>query len=141
MAEIGRRSRSVSGIGDVNLVLPAVLVVVGVIVATLGRIIGIGIAVGAILALLNSIVLVKRVELAVDSANAAVATISMQIGLLLTFGGIGAVTLIMLIVSVPMAVAMGITFFAAQTGEVYLFYRARNAGSGGAVTLGKDPSR
>lgn len=121
-----RQLRAAWGIADVSLLLPAVVVVVGVAVTLSGRSLGIGIAIGSVLALVNSAVLVKRVEFAVDSANAAIATVSMQVGLVLTFAAIGGITLILLIVAVPVAIAMGITFFIAQTGEILLYFRARN---------------
>ena len=112
---------------------------VGLAIAVSGRLFGLGIAVGAVMAVLNSTFLIKRVQFAVDSPSAAVATVSMQVGLLLTFGVIGLVTLLLLVLSVQMAVAMGITFFAVQTGEIVLYYlghSGRPAG-GGARLVGR----
>lgn len=122
-----RRLRSAWGVGDINVVLPLLLVVAGGIVAASGRIVGFGIIVGALLAMVNSALLVKRVQYAVGSESPGVAMVSMQVGLLLTFLGIGAITLILLVTSVLMAIAMGVTFFVAQTAEILLYYRKRRA--------------
>ena len=124
MAKV-RELRTAWGVSEIGLTLPSIVFVAGMVVAATGRIAGFGIAIGACLAFLNAVVLLKRVELAIASDNAAIATVSMQVGLLSTFAVIGAVTVILLLTSVPMAVGMAVTFFAVETAEFALFYRSR----------------
>jgi len=123
-----RRVLGPLGLDGVSFGLPALAVVAAVVLSLAGQpLIGAGIAVGAVLALLNSSLLIKRIDLAVRSGNPAAALISMQLGLLVTFTIVGAVTVLMLLSSVRMTVAMAISFFIAQTAELLLFYWARQS--------------
>jgi hypothetical protein len=120
-----RQLRAAWRIEDVNLIFPALIAAAGIVIAATGHMFGLGILIGAIVAGANSALLLKRVQLAVESPSPAIATVSMQVGLMLTFVAIGAITLLLLVISVPLAVAMALTFFVAQTGEIGLFYWTR----------------
>lgn len=123
-----RSPRSVGGVpfGDVNFVVPALVILAGVIVAVAGKgYIGVGIGVGAILAYFNSWLLASRIELATATGDSAAAMISMQLGLLVTFTVVGGLTILMVFISLPMTVAMAISFFLTQTAELAMYYRAR----------------
>lgn len=123
-----RSSRTVGGVafGDVNVVVPALVMVAGAAVALNGKgYIGAGIAVGALLAYFNSWLLASRIEVATSTGVAAAAMISMQLGLLVTFTVVGGLTILMVFISLSMTVAMAITFFLTQTAELGLYYRAR----------------
>lgn|GEM_PF-1943910 len=112
--------------GDVNAVLPALIVMGSAVVALVGRpLLGAGIAAGALGAYLNSGLLVKRIQLAASTGDPAGAMIAMQVGMLVTFLLAGGITVAMLFVSVTMTVAMAIAFFVTQTLELALYYRSR----------------
>lgn len=116
--------------GDVNGLFPVVVIAVAVGVAASGRgYIGAGIAVGALLALMNSSLLLRRIAGAVETGNPAAAMISMQVGLLVTFTVVAAVTVLLVLVSRSMAVAMGISFFVTQTGQIAVFFLERHGQS------------
>jgi hypothetical protein len=100
----------------------------GAVVAMVGRgYLGLGIGVGALLAYFNSWLLASRIELATATGEAAAAMISMQLGLLVTFTVVGGLTVLMVFISLPMTVAMAISFFLTQTAELALYYRARRS--------------
>jgi hypothetical protein len=128
-----RSSRTVGGVafGDVNIVLPALVIVAGAAVAIAGKgYLGVGIGVGALLAYFNSWLLASRIEVATSTGVAAAAMISMQLGLLVTFTVVGGLTILMVFISLPMTVAMAISFFLTQTAELGLYYRARRSRRG-----------
>ena len=117
-----------SGLGDVNLIVPGLVVLSGIGVSIAGRpYIGIGIAVGALLAVLNTVLLIKRVDMAAASGLAPVAMVSMQLGLLVTFTVIGGVAVVMVLINLSMTIAMAISLFGTQTAELLLYYRARRS--------------
>ncbi len=122
----GRGGLRKFAMGDVNLLLPALVIIGAVGVAVSDHpYIAVGIAVGAVLAYVNSGLLAKRIMLAATTGNAGAAMISMQVGLLVTFTVVGAITVGMVLISRPMTVAMAICFFVVQTAELVLYYRAR----------------
>ena len=113
---------------DVSAIFPIAVVAGGALFTIMSHdLIGAGIGVGAILAYVNSGLLAKRVDVAVDTGNAAAAMIAMQVGLIVTFTFVGLVTVAMLYISLQMTVAMGISFFICQTIELLLYYRTRRA--------------
>jgi hypothetical protein len=108
------------------MVVPAVVIAAGAGVALTGKgYVGVGIAVGALLAYFNSWLLASRIELATSTGVAAAAMISMQLGLLVTFTVVGGLTVLMVFISLQMTIAMAITCFLTQTAEVGVYYRAR----------------
>ncbi len=122
----GRGGLRKFAMGDVNLLLPALVIIGAIGVAVSDHpYIAVGIAVGAVLAYVNSGLLAKRIMLAATTGNAGAAMISMQVGLLVTFTVVGAITVGMVLNSRPMTVAMAICFFVVQTAELVLYYRAR----------------
>lgn len=116
------------GLEDLNVLLPGFVIAAGLGTIVAGKPpIGVGIAVGAMLALLNSVLLVKRIDLAIASGMAVTAMIAMQLGLFVTFTLVGAITVVMVLISLPMTIAMAISFFGVQTAELILYYRARRS--------------
>lgn len=125
-----RRSLEPLGLGDVSIMLPLAAIVVSFAVGITGHgYVGIGITIGALLAFLNSGLLVKRIDVAAMAPNPGAALIAMQLGLLITFTVVGGLTLVMIHISVQMTVAMAISFLVSQTGELIFVYRARKARS------------
>ena len=123
-----RRALEPFGLSDVSLLVPAGALGVALIVGLAGRpYIGAGITVGAILAFLNSGLLVKRINVAASAPNPGTALIAMQLGLLVTFTVVAIITVLMIQISVEMTVAMALAFLAAQTLELVLVYRARKS--------------
>lgn len=116
---------------DVNPVLPAVIAATGIVLVGAGRpFVGVGLIAGALLAFLNSWLLVKRIDLAAATGNAPAAMVSMQLGLLVTFTVVGGMTVGMIFVSRTMTIIMAITFFVTQTLELLLYYWARRSRMG-----------
>jgi hypothetical protein len=115
--------------GRVNPLVPLVAIVVGLVLASTGRPpIGFGVAIGGALAYFNGVVLSRRVDLAAVAGNAAGALAVMQVGLLVTMTIIGVVTVILVKVSLPLAVATAAGFGATQMVILATFYwtHARN---------------
>ncbi|HZT96223.1 MAG TPA: hypothetical protein VFB34_05235 [Chloroflexota bacterium] len=111
---------------DVNPLLPVAVIGGAVAVTAFGLpFIGAGIAAGSVLAYVNSALLARRIQLATATGDTAAAMISMQLGLLVTFTVVAGITVLMVLISRPMTVAMAITFFVVQTAELALYYRAR----------------
>jgi hypothetical protein len=81
-----------------------------------------GIAIGAVLALLNGLILSKRVEFAATTGNVAQALMVMQIGLLVTFTIVGIATVILIHFSLPLTVGCALGFVVAQLGILGAFY-------------------
>ena len=121
--------RSLPTVGRVNLLVPALAVLVGACVYVVGyRSIGAGIAVGAILAFLNGVLLSERVEVAADMGDLGRALLVMQLGLLVTATVIALVTIALIHFSLAMAVASAIGFVVTQMAIIGEFYFSR-AGS------------
>lgn len=112
----------VSG-GRVNPVFPALVVVSGCAVAAAGnRAVGAGVAVGAILAYVNGLVLSRRIDLASLTGNVGGAMLVMQAGLLVSLTIVGLTTIVLVKISVAMAVASAAGFAAAQFAILAAFY-------------------
>jgi hypothetical protein len=117
--------------GRVNPLVPAGVVLVGLVGFLLGqRWVGGGIAVGALLAFANGVLLSRRVELAADTGDLGRALLVMQVGLLLTATVIGLVTVVLVRFSLAMAVASAVGFVLTQMAILGAFYfsYARTAG-------------
>jgi hypothetical protein len=80
------------------------------------------VAIGAVLAYANGLILSRRVDLAAAAGNAAGALAVMQVGLLVTMTIIGVVTIILVKVSVPLAVATAAGFGTSQMVILATFY-------------------
>ncbi|HCG03520.1 MAG TPA: hypothetical protein DEV93_23665 [Chloroflexi bacterium] len=110
-------------VGRVNPLVPTVVIVSGAIVFAFGlRWIGAGMAVGALLAFANGIMLSRRVELAADTGDLGRALLVMQVGLLLTATVIGLVTVVLVRFSLAMAVASAAGFVVTQMAILGAFY-------------------
>jgi prepilin signal peptidase PulO-like enzyme (type II secretory pathway) len=126
------RGSFASGNGRVSPVVPVVVVLAGLACAVAGYTsIGIGVAVGAVLAYMNALVLSRRVDMAADLGNIGLALLSMQLGLLLSATIIGIVVVVLIHFSLTLAVAAAAGFAVAQIGGLAVFYwtRARGGGS------------
>ncbi len=113
----------------VNPLVPVVVLIAGLGYAAASSLpIGTGIAVGAVLAYVNGIVLSRRVDVASLTGNVASALMVMQVGLLITLGMVAVVTIILIKISLAMAVACAIGFAATHLAILATFYvtQARN---------------
>ena len=81
-----------------------------------------GIAIGAALALLNGLILSKRVEFAARTGSVAQALMVMQIGLLVTFTIVGIATVILIHFSLALTIACAIGFVVSQLAVLAAFY-------------------
>ncbi len=109
--------------GRVNPLIPGVIALAGLgIVLARYRPIGLGIAIGAGLALLNALILSKRVEFAASTGSVAQALMVMQIGLLVTFTIVGIATVILIHYSLPLTIGCAIGFLTAQLAILAAFY-------------------
>jgi hypothetical protein len=109
--------------GRVNPIVPAAVIVAGLIVFATGRQwIGAGVAIGAVLAYVNSLLLSRRVDLAASTGNVAGALMVMQVGLLVTMAIIGVTTIVLVQISLAMAVASAAGFGIAQIAILAAFY-------------------
>lgn len=114
----------------VNPVPPAIVAAAGLVLLLAGyRMSGAGIAAGALLAVINSVLLSGRVEVATASGDMARALLIMQSGLMVTFVVVGAAAIILVKISVALAVAAAISFGVTQMIILATFYwtRARRA--------------
>lgn len=110
----------------VNPYAPLPVLVGGLALAAAGfRDAGIGVAVGSILAVVNSLLLSGRVEVAAESGDVARALLVMQAGLFITFAIVGAATVALVHFSIPLAVGAAIGFGTAQTLILATFYWTR----------------
>jgi hypothetical protein len=110
----------------VNPYAPIPVLLAGVaLIATGYRDVGIGVAVGSVLAVVNSLLLSGRVEVAAESGDVAQALLVMQAGLFVTFVIVGVATVILVHFSVPLAVGSAIGFGIAQTLILMAFYWTR----------------
>jgi hypothetical protein len=109
--------------GRVNPIGPVVVAFVGVAIYASGRTsIGVGVAVGAVLAYVNGLLLSRRVDLAVSTANIGGALLVMQAGLLVTMAVIGVAEVVMVRISLSMAVASAAGFGVAQIAILATYY-------------------
>jgi hypothetical protein len=118
-----------AALGRVNPYVPlAVIAAGGILLVAASRPVGIGVAVGAVLAFVNMLLLSGRVEVAADTGDMARAMLVMQIGLITTFAIIAVVTVVLVHFSVSMAVAAAGGFIVAHLGMLAAFYwtRGRN---------------
>ncbi len=107
----------------VNPYAPLPVLLAGVALVAAGyRDVGIGVAVGSLLAVVNSLLLSGRVEVAAESGDVARALLIMQAGLFVTFAIVGAATVVLVHFSVPLAVGSAIGFGVAQTLILAAFY-------------------
>lgn len=114
---------SASRFGRVNPLVPGAVAVAGLATYALGyRAVGGGIGIGAVLAMLNGLILSKRVEFAAATGSVAQALMVMQIGLLVTFTIIGIATVILIHYSLPLTLGCAAGFVAAQLGILGTFY-------------------
>lgn len=113
-------------LGRVNPIVPVAVAAVGLIVALAGpRAVGLGVMIGAALALVNSVLLSRRIDVAADMANVGHALLVMQVGLLINATVIGVVTIVLLHFSLGLAVAAAAGFAVAQLGTLAAFYWTR----------------
>lgn len=107
----------------VNPYAPLPVLIMGLALAAAGyRDVGIGLAVGSVLALVNSLILSARIETATESGDLARALLVMQAGLFVTFIIVGVATVILVHFSVPLAVGAAVGFGVAQTLILAAFY-------------------
>jgi hypothetical protein len=113
-------------IGRVNLVAPAAVVLTGFgIFLSANRWIGAGVALGAVLALINGLLLSRRVDIAADTGDIGRALLVMQFGLVITFTVVGVATVIVIHFSLAMAVACAAGFAVSHVAMLTLFYLTR----------------
>jgi hypothetical protein len=109
--------------GRVNPLVPAVIALAGLAAFVAGyRPLGGGVVIGAGLALLNGLILSKRVEFAARTGSVAQALMVMQIGLLVTFTIVGIATVILIHFSLPLTIGCAIGFVVAQLAVLAAFY-------------------
>jgi hypothetical protein len=107
----------------VNPYAPLPVLIAGLVLVAAGyRDVGIGVAVGSVLAVINSVILSGRVEVATESGDLARALLVMQAGLFVTFIIVGVATVILVHFSVPLAVGAAAGFGIAQTLILAAFY-------------------
>lgn len=110
----------------VNPLVPLAVIAAGLVLFLLGeRWIGAGVAVGAVLAFINTLILSGRVDVATATGDMGQALIVMQLGLALTFGIVAAATVVIVQFSVAMAVASAAGFVVAQLAMLAAFYWTR----------------
>jgi hypothetical protein len=141
---VTRLTLPASRFGRVNPLIPGFVALVGLGVVAVGyRPMGSGIAIGAALALLNGLILSKRVEFAATTGSVAQALMVMQLGLLVTFTIVGVATVILIHFSLPLTVGCAAGFVVAQLGILGAFYwiHARNIPAlEPAATVERNPS-
>lgn len=120
--------------GRVNPLPPGVIAVVGTIAGFAGyRTLGFGVAVGALLAYVNGLLLSRRVDMASLSGNVGNAMIVMQMGLLVTLTIVGLATFALVRISVGLAVASAAGFAVTQLlilGAYYWTHGRRDPATG-----------
>jgi hypothetical protein len=105
---------------------PLPVVLGGLVLAGAGyRDLGFGVVAGAVLAVVNSLLLSGRVDAAAETGDVARALLVMQMGLFVTFLIVGIATVILVHFSVPLAVGAAIGFGVAQTLILVTFYWTR----------------
>jgi hypothetical protein len=115
--------------GRVNPAVPGAVVLVAAAAFAGGfHDVGVGAAIGAVLACLNGVFLSQRVEVAANSANLGIALMVMQLGLLVTATIVGVTTVILIHFSLAMAIASAAGFLVTQLAilATFFFTRARS---------------
>jgi hypothetical protein len=84
--------------------------------------VGAGIAVGAMLAYVNGLLLSRRVDLATTTGNLAGAMVVMQAGMIVTLIIIGLATILLIKLSLSMAIASAAGFGVSQIAILGAFY-------------------
>lgn len=116
---LGRRA----ALERANPVVPLTVAGAGLILFLVAsRWIGAGVAIGALLAYVNMLVLSGRVEVAADSGDVARALMVMQLGLLVTFTIVALAVVILVHFSLTMAVSAAAGFAVAQMAMLAVFY-------------------
>src|SRR5579884_125489 len=127
-----------AALGRVNPYAPLPVLAAGVVLAFAdSRVIGLGVVVGALLAVVNSVLLSGRVDVATETGDFAQALMIMQLGLFVTFAIVAAVTVVLVHFSIPLAVSAAISFGVTQTIILVAFYLTRGRGE---VAAGGQPS-
>lgn len=109
--------------GRVNALVPLTVAAVGLVWLALGhRWEGAGVALGAVFALLNTVLLSHRVEIAADQGDVARALMVTQGSLFATFVVVGVVTITLVKLSLALAVAAALAFAVTQLAIVVLFF-------------------
>jgi hypothetical protein len=112
--------------GRVNPLVPATMLLAGLFVLVAGfRWIGGGIMVGALLALLNGLMLSRRVDFAADTGDLGRALLIMNIGLLFTCTIVAAAIIVMIHFSLAMAVAAAAGFAITHVAILATFYMTK----------------
>ncbi|MGH2449431.1 MAG: hypothetical protein ACRDFS_12625 [Chloroflexota bacterium] len=110
----------------INPLAPAMVVVIGLGLVVAGdRQIGVGVVIGALLAVLNSALLSRRIDLAAEMSSVGHALLIMQLGFLVTCTIIGVATIVLALISVRLAVANAAAFFVTEMVMFGLFFFAR----------------
>ncbi|GAC1467197.1 MAG: hypothetical protein PVSMB7_13490 [Chloroflexota bacterium] len=116
-------------LGRANPLVPAAVALCGVLVATVGpRAPGLGLAVGALLAFVNSALLSRRIDMAAEMDDVGRALLLMQVGLLVTCTIIALATIVLIHFSVGTAIAAAAGFAVAQLGSLATFYWTQGRG-------------
>jgi hypothetical protein len=84
--------------------------------------VGAGIAVGAVLAYVNGLLLSRRVDMAAMTANLGGAMVVMQAGMIVTLIIIGLATILLIQLSLSMAIASAAGFGVSQIAILAAFY-------------------
>lgn len=110
-------------VAGVNPYVPSVVALGGLVGIVAGfHTIGTGVAIGAGLAFLNALMLARRVDVAAEVGNMAVALLVMQLGLLLACTLIGVVTIVMIRFSLSLALANVVGFIVTHLGILIAYY-------------------
>lgn len=113
-------------LGRVNPLVPLGVGLVGLGCFVYGlHFVGAGIAIGAVLGLMNGLFLSRRVDIAAGTGDIGRALMVMQLGLLVAVTIIGITTVVLVHFSVSMAVACAIGFLVTHLGMLAAFYLLR----------------
>jgi hypothetical protein len=99
--------------------------------------VGLGLVIGALLALLNGILLERRIELAASVKDVGTALVVMQVGLLVTCTLVGLTTVVLIHFSLSMAIADAAGFaitFLGLLGSLALFQTKSQSDSKGDLS-------
>lgn len=115
-----------AALGRVNPYVFLVVLAAGIILFfAVSHAIGVGVAVGAVLASVNSLLLSGRVEVAADTGDLGSALVVMQVGLMTTFIIVALATIALIHFSTAAAVAAAAGFIITQMGLLAVFYWTR----------------
>ncbi|HZS94644.1 MAG TPA: hypothetical protein VFA78_07595 [Chloroflexota bacterium] len=120
------------GRGRVNPLAPGAVVLAGLIVSAVGPpMLGLGIVVGALLALVNGLMLSRRVDFAAGVGDTGTALLVMQLGLLGTFAVAGVAAALLILVSIQAGIGAAIGFGVAQMAVLAVFYFSQGRSTSG----------